>query len=76
MAGLKTNWAPHRKGWVAASLQRSDGPVQPRPCDVTGRDVQQPETGHGGCRGDQLGEKVIVEAVAGNAQLGDAGLEF
>lgn len=43
---------------------------------MTGRNIQQPEPRHGDHRGDQLGEEAVAEAVAGEAQLGEAGLKF
>lgn len=43
---------------------------------MIGRDVQQPKPRHGDGRGHQLGEQVIVEAVAGHPQLSEAGLKF
>lgn len=61
---------------MALSLQCVDSFLQPVPGNVTSRNVEQPKMRHGDCRGDQLGEEIIMQPVAGDAQLGEAGLKF
>ncbi|KAF3845374.1 hypothetical protein F7725_008537, partial [Dissostichus mawsoni] len=48
----------------------------PFPCNAVGRNVQQAKARHGDCCGNQLRKKVVMETVAGNAQLCEAGLQF
>lgn len=43
---------------------------------MTGGQVQHLEPGHGDGRGDQLGEEAVVQAVAGEAQVGEARLQL
>lgn len=68
--------AVYRKCRVALPLQRVDGLFQPLPRHGIGRNVQQPESGHGGRRSNQFGKQGVREAVAGEAQLGEAVLEL
>lgn len=72
---IKTHrtYGKHR---MALSLQSIHSLLQPFSCNLTGRNVQQPKPRHGDRCGNQLGKKVIVETVARNAQLGEAGLKF
>lgn len=77
--GMKTDspsWALYRKRRMALPLQSVDSLLQPFSCNLTGRNVQQTKPRHGNCCGNQLGDEVIVETVARNAQLGEAGLQF
>lgn len=61
---------------MALPHQCADGVLQPVPGDVASGDVQQPQTGHGERRGHQLGEEVVAQPVAGETQLGEAGLKL
>lgn len=66
----------YRKRCLALPPQRADGFFQPVPADVASGDVQQPQTRHGERRGEQLGEQPVAKSVAGEPQLGHAGLQL
>lgn len=70
------SWICYRKRCLAPPPQRGDGFLQPVPADVASGDVEQPQTRHGERRGEQLGEETIAKSVAGEPQLGDAGLKL
>lgn len=73
---LEFSRARYRKRRLALPPQCAGGFLQPVPGDVASGDVQQPQTGHGERRGHQLGEEVVAQPVAGETQLGEAGLKL
>lgn len=75
---LRIDFSPtlYRKRHLALPPQCADGFLQPVPADEASGDVEQPQTRHGERRGDQLGEEVVAESVAGETQLGEAGLKL
>lgn len=66
----------YRKRRLALPPQCADGFLQSVPADVASGDVEQPQARHGERRGDQLGEEVVAKPVAGETQLGEAGLKL